>query len=137
MDTYTRPSLDFKTPTHPTQGNIPFSATQSLRLCLPFQCYSRCSKKKTNPSRFVYEVPSYTRFIKLLRKCKGRMAKLVAHSRAKDTSIRSICLGIHNTCTPNTRKHPLLCYTVPQYMPFLLVLFRLCRADSPSTLIFL
>ena len=42
-------------------------ATHSLKLCLPFQCYSRCAKKKTNLSRSVYEVPSYTRFIKLVQ----------------------------------------------------------------------
>ena len=49
MDTWTRSSLDSKTSMHPTQGSIPFSATQSLRLCLPFQCNSGCAKKKTNP----------------------------------------------------------------------------------------
>ena len=67
MDTCTRSSLPFKTSTHPTQGSIPFSATQSLRLCLPFQCCSGCAKKETSPSRSICEVPSYTRFIKLVQ----------------------------------------------------------------------
>ena len=31
------------------QGSIPFSAMQSLRPYLPFQCYSGCAKKKSNP----------------------------------------------------------------------------------------
>ena len=37
------------TPTHPTQGSIPFSATQSLRLCLPFQCSLGCARKNNHP----------------------------------------------------------------------------------------
>ena len=66
MDTYTRSSLDFPTRTCPTQGSIPFSATQSLKLCLPFQCSSRCAKKKNQPPWSVCEVPFHTRFIKLI-----------------------------------------------------------------------
>ena len=35
---------------------------------------------------------------------------------------------------PNTRKHPLLCYTVPRAMPSLLVLFRGCKEEiQPSS----
>ena len=73
-------------------------------------------------------------FIRLLRQWKGRMAKLVAHSRARDTSTRSIWSGIHNTYTPNTRKHPLLCSTVPRVVPSLPLLFRACTEDLPATL---
>ena len=76
-------------------------------------------------------------FIRTLRKWKGRMAKLVAHSRTRDTSTRSIWLGIHNTYTPNTRKYPLLCSTVPWAMHSFPVLFRVCIGYLLATLIFL
>ena len=33
--------------THPTQGISPFSATQSLRPCIPFQCYPGVVEKKS------------------------------------------------------------------------------------------
>ena len=36
-------SLASTIPTHPTQGSIPFTATQSLMPILPFQCSSRVS----------------------------------------------------------------------------------------------
>ena len=75
-------------------------------------------------------------FIRLLRQWKGRMTKLVAHSRAKDTSTRSIWPGIHITYIPNIRKHPLLCSIVPRDMPFLPVLFRECSEYLPATLTF-
>ena len=52
-------------------------------------------------------------FIRMLRQWKGRMDKLVAHSRARDTFKISIWPSIYNTYTPNTRKYPLLCSTVP------------------------
>ena len=64
------------------------------------------------------------------------MTKLVAHLRAKDTSIRYIGPGIHITHIPNKRKHPLLCYTEPQAMPSLSVLFRVSKEENePSILI--
>ena len=34
-----------------------------------------------------------------------------------------------NNYTPNTRKHSLLCYTVPHAMPSLPVLFKVCKED--------
>ena len=38
--------------------------------------------------------------------------------------------------TPNTRKHSLLCYTVPQAMPSLPVLFKVCKEENhPSRLV--
>ena len=37
---------------------------------------------------------------------------------------------ILNIYPPNTRKHPLLCYTVPQAMPSLPVLFRVCKEEN-------
>ena len=45
-------------------------------------------------------------FHRLLRQWKGRMANLVAHSRARDTSTRSICPRIHITCTPTQGSIP-------------------------------
>ena len=95
MDTCTRSSLASRTFTHPTQGSTPFSATQSLMLCLPFQHYSGCVKKKTSPL---------------------------------DMSVRLLTLGLSYTL--NTWKHPLLCYTVPQAMPSLPVLFRVCKEEN-------
>ena len=75
-------------------------------------------------------------FIKLIRQWKGRMAKLLAHSRSRDTSTRSIWHDIHNTYTPNTRKHPLLCSIVPQAIPSLPVLFRVWKEENqPSRLV--
>ena len=66
MDTYTRYGLDFTTPTDPTQGRIQFFATQSLRLCLPLQCSSRCAEMITRPSLSLCEVPLFTNLIKLI-----------------------------------------------------------------------
>ena len=41
-----------------------------------------------------------------------------------------------NIYRPNTRKHPLLYYTVPQAMPSLPVLFRVCKEENqPSRLV--
>ena len=41
-----------------------------------------------------------------------------------------------NIYTPNTRKHPLLCYTVPRAMPSLPVFFRVCKEENqPSRLV--
>ena len=57
MDTYTRSYLAFPTHTHPTQGIIPFSVVQSLGLCIPFKCYSRCAVRNNQPSRSLSEVP--------------------------------------------------------------------------------
>ena len=94
MDTCTRSGLDPKTSTHPTQGSIPFSATQSLGLCLSFQCCSRCAKKKTIPSRSICEVPSYTRFIKLVQ---IQFHSKLVHTKEKYTHIEK-----HNV---NTTKH--------------------------------
>ena len=74
---------------------------------------------------------------RLLRQWKGKMTKLVAHSRSRDTSTRSIWPGIHNTYTPNTRKNPLLCSTVPWAMHSFPVLFRVCIGYLLATLIFL
>ena len=40
-----------------------------------------------------------------------------------------------NICTPNTRKHPLIFYIVPQTMPSLPVLFKVCKeVNQPSRL---
>ena len=72
----------------------------------------------------------------MLRQWKGIMGKLVAYSGARDTSTISIYPGIHNTNTPNIGKHPLLYYIVPQAIPSLPVLFRLCIEDLPTTLMF-
>ena len=87
---------------------------------LPSQASITLGLSGCHPSQFAFG------FIRLLRQWKGRMAKLGVHSIARDTSTRSIWPGIHNTYTPNTRKHPLLCYTVPWDMPSLSMLFRVC-----------
>ena len=42
-------SLASTIPTHPTQGSIPFTATQSLRPYLPFQCSLRCAQNISQP----------------------------------------------------------------------------------------
>ena len=57
MDTCTRSILDSRTSTHPTQGIIPFSVVQSLKLCIPLQCYSGCEVRDNQPSRSLSEVP--------------------------------------------------------------------------------
>ena len=51
-------------PTHPTQGSIPFTATQSLGPYLPFQCLQGVHRRIVDPFRSVCEVPLFTRFIK-------------------------------------------------------------------------
>ena len=109
MDTCTRSSMTSKTSTHPTQGSMPFSATYSLGLCLPFQCCSRCAKKKTSPSKSICEVPSYTRFIKLVQiqfhsKPVQTKEKICSHSRPQfqhnKTWFHSLCdRGDHCTTT--------------------------------------
>ena len=60
-NTYTRTSLTSKKPTHPTQGISPFSATQSLRPCIPFQCYPGVVEKKVSPLALSVWLP-ITRF---------------------------------------------------------------------------
>ena len=58
-------------------------------------------------------------FIRLLRQWKGRMAKLVAHSRARETSKISICPGIHITCTPTQGSIPFsITQSLKLYLPF-------------------
>ena len=57
-------SLDSKIPTHPTQGSIPFTATQSLRPYLPFQFSLGCAYKISQPLLILCEVTLFTRFIK-------------------------------------------------------------------------
>ena len=94
MDTCTRSNLAPKTSTHPRQGSIPFSATQPLRLCLQFQCYSGCGNKKNNPSRSICEVPSYTRFIKLVQ--------TQFHSKLVQTKVKYAHTTNHNV---NITKH--------------------------------
>ena len=129
--TWTNAHQDIVNPTHhwvyqatqPSQYTIGF-------IRLPSQANIRLGLSRCQPSQTTFG------FIRLLRQWKVRMAKVVAHSRARDTSTRSIWPGIHNTYTTTTRKHPLLCYTVPWAMPSLLVLFRVCIEDSPATLIF-
>ena len=44
-------------PTHPTQGSVPFSAQQSLRLHLPFQCSSGCAGNIHQPLLSYCEAP--------------------------------------------------------------------------------
>ena len=43
-----------------------------------------------------------------------------------DKCTRSIQICLHNTYTPNTRKYSLHCYIVPQDIPSLPILFRVC-----------
>ena len=100
MDSCTRSGLAPKTSTHPTQGSIPFFATQSLRIRLPFQCCSRCAKKKTNPSRSICEVPSYTRFIKLVQ--------IEFHSKPVQTK-ENICSYSRPQCQHNKTGFHSLC----------------------------
>ena len=57
MDTYTRSDLALPTHTHSTQGIIPFSAVQSLKLCIPFHCYSGCAVRNNQPSISLSEAP--------------------------------------------------------------------------------
>ena len=56
-------------------------------------------------------------------------AKVVSSIREIWTPTLDLAL-ILNIFTPNIRKHPLLCYIVPQAMPSLLVLFRVCKEDN-------
>ena len=99
MDTCTRSGLDPKTSTHPTQGSIPFSSTQPLRLFLPFQCHSGCARNKTNPSRSICEVPSYTRFIKLVQ--------IRFHSRPFETKVEIFThMTDHNVNTTKKASTP-------------------------------
>ena len=57
MDTCTRSELAFPPHTHLKQGIIPFSSIQSLKICVPFQCYSVCVVRINQPSRSLSEVP--------------------------------------------------------------------------------
>ena len=58
-------------------------------------------------------------FIKLLSQWKGRMAKILAHSRARDTSTRSIWPGIHITCTQTQGSIPFsTTQSLGLYLPF-------------------
>ena len=58
-DTYTRTSLTSRTPMHTQQKEIsPFSATQSLRPWIPFQCYSGAVEKKSSPLALLVWLPN-------------------------------------------------------------------------------
>ena len=56
-------------------------------------------------------------------------AKLVSSSTELWTLAPNLA-WLLNIYPPNTRKHPLLCYTVPQAMPSLLVLFKVCKEEN-------
>ena len=68
-------------------------------------------------------------FIRIPRRWESWTAKLVS-STIELWHLHQIWLSFENIYTPNTRKHPLLCYTVPRAMPSLPVLFTVCKEEN-------
>ena len=105
MDTYTRSNLAFPTRTHPTQGIIPFSVVQSLRLCIPFQCYSWYAVRNNQPSRSLSEVPhalglsSNLPLPLLTGSDQSKVHNSLDQNKNAHNSKKCICWAIYNTWT--------------------------------------
>ena len=96
--------------------------------------------RHSQANRWVYQPTSQAiflvGFIRLLRQWAGRTVKLVSSSTELRTPSQDLYgLAFPTTYTPNTRKCPLLYSTVPQATPSLPMLFRMCIASLPATLI--
>ena len=123
------------TKTHPSQQSWVYQVVQP-RITHKAKCTTRHSQAKIQLGQQATIQSNLPWVNRLLRRWKGRKAKLVVHSRTRDTYTRSIWHGIHNYCTPTQGS---ILFFAPQSLGLCLPFqcsSGLCSGDLPATLIF-